>query len=88
MRSVFHLVLFLLIFLGSSCQTTKPSNYFGRKLIIPAINSNCTAAQDGALIDATNYISVSPEDYAYLQEYWNDKELRLYICLKYKRRCR
>lgn len=86
MRKGLLLVLFLLIFLG--CQTTKPGAYFNRKNIIPAINSNCSAIQDGQIIDATNYISVSPDDYQYLQEYYEDKELRLYICLKYKRRCK
>lgn len=86
MRNVNLLVLFLAIF--SSCESTKPGIYFNRRKVIPAINSNCTAFQDGDVIDATNYISVSPEDYQYLEEYYDDKEFRLYICLKYKKRCK
>lgn len=77
------LVLFCLI--SVSCTSTKPSEYFNRKKINPAINSNCGAFQDGVQIDATNFISVSPDDYNYLLDYFEDKELRLYKCLKFKR---
>jgi len=87
MKNARLLVLFCLT-IFSGCQSTKPSEYFGRKKIAPAINSNCGAFQAGEYIDATNYISVSPEDYEYLINYFEDKELRLYVCLKYKRRCR
>lgn len=87
MRKGFLLVLFSLIFLGS-CQSTKPGEYFNRPKVIPAINSNCTAVKDGELIDATNFISVSAEDYDLIQKYYEDKEFRLYICLKYKRKCK
>jgi len=78
-----HLVLFLMIFLVCSCQSS--GDYFNRRDIKPAINSNCGAFQNGVLIDATNYISVSPEDYQYLLEYFEDKEDRLYKCLKFGR---
>jgi len=77
------LALFCLI--SASCTSTKPSEYFGRIKVNQAINSNCGAFQNGEQIDATNYISVSPDDYAYLLEYFEDKELRLYKCLKFKR---
>jgi len=66
-----------------SCE--EPSEYFNRKKVNPAINSNCTAFQAGASIDATNFISISPEEYDYLLDYYEDKELRLFKCLKYKR---
>ena len=77
------LVLFCLISL--SCTSTKPSTYFGRIKVTPAINSNCGALKDGVMIDATNFISVSSDDYNYLLEYFEDKELRLYKCLKFNR---
>ena len=83
MLSVKHLVLFLMTLCVCSCQSS--GDFFNRKKINPAINANCGAFQNGALIDATNYISVSPDDYQYLLEYFEDKEDRLYKCLKFGR---
>ena len=77
------LVLFLPMFLSFKCETT--GEYFNRKNIEAAINSNCGAYRNGEYIDATNYISVSPEDYSYLMNYYEDKESRLYKCLRFNR---
>jgi hypothetical protein len=85
MKKERHFLLFLMILIISSCQT--PNDYFNRPVIIPTINNECTGFQDGQLIDTTNFISVSPEDYDILQQYYEDKEYRLYRCLKYGR-CR
>ena len=78
-----HLVLFCMTLILSSCQV--PSEYFNRKKVVPAINSNCTGFQNGEITDVTNWISVSPEEYEYLREYYQDKEYRLFKCLKYNR---
>lgn len=76
------LVLFSLT-LASSCQTA--GEYFGRQSVVSAINNNCTAYKNGKLVDATNWIAVSPEDFEYLQDYYEDKEKRLFKCLKFGR---
>ena len=75
-------LLFLLILIA--CKT--PSEYFGRRTdIVPAINNQCTAFRNGIEIDATNFICVDPSEYEILQEYFEDKEFRLFRCLKYGR---
>lgn len=82
MKNVRFYLLFLMIL--SSCQT--PNEYFGRRTdIVPAINNQCTAFRNGKEIDATNFISIEAEKYDYLMDYYEDKEYRLYKCLKFGR---
>ena len=83
MKNVRRLVLCCLILAICSCETT--GSYFNRPKIKPAINNQCSGYLNGELIDTTNYISVSPEDYDIIQDYYLDKEDRLYKCLKFNR---
>lgn len=70
-----------------SCRLEKDP--FNRPKISPAINSNCGGYRNGEYIDTTNWLSVSPEEYnQVIQPYWEDKEYRLYICLKFPGRCK
>ena len=86
MLSAKHLVKFSLILAIVSCET--PRQYFNRPKVEPTINNACTGYRDGELVDTTNHITVSPEEYVLVQEYYEDKEYRLYKCLKFgKRRC-
>ena len=84
MKNVLILVVCLLSFLAASCRVQAPRSYFNRPMIPPAVNSECYGFQDGERVDTTNWISVSPENYGILEEYWGDKENRLYFCLKYR----
>lgn len=81
-----YLLYFLILITLFSCKL--PSDPFNRPKISPTINSNCTGFQNGEMIDATNFISVSTDDYDLLQTYYDDIEYRLYICKKYKKRCK
>ena len=82
MKKERFLVLFSLIFL--SCNT--PSRYFSRPSISPTIaNGDGTGYRNGELVNTTNMICVSPNDYTVIEDYFDDKEYRLYICLKYNR---
>ena len=86
--NVKHFLFYLLILiLVSSCQTT-PSEYFKRPVIKRAINSNCTAFQNGRIIDATNFISIDPQDVQIADEYVDDIEKRLYACIRFPKRCK
>jgi hypothetical protein len=78
MKNIIMLTLFVII---TGCQTA--GEYFGRKKINYAINSNCGGFVNGEYIDTTNWISVSPGDFDYLIEYYEDKEDRLFKCLKF-----
>jgi hypothetical protein len=77
------LALSLLIFLSSSCQSA--GTYFGKPEIIPTINNSGTGFRNGVEVDTTNFICVDPSEYSILQEYYNDKEYRLFMCLRYNR---
>jgi hypothetical protein len=81
MKNAKHFLLFLLIL--TACKT--PSEYFGRVNIIPTINNVGTGFRNGVEIDTTNFICVDPSEYEILQEYFEDKEFRLFRCLKYGR---
>lgn len=81
MKNAKHFLLFLLIL--TACKT--PSEYFGRVNIIPTINNFGTGFRNGVEIDTTNFICVDPGEYEILQEYFEDKEFRLFRCLKYGR---
>jgi hypothetical protein len=77
------LVLSSLIILISSCQS--PGAFFNRPKIIPTISNVGTGFRNGQEIDTTNFICVDPSEYDILQEYYNDKEYRLFLCLRYNR---
>ena len=66
-----------------SCQSS--GEYFNRKNIIPTVNSTGYGYRNGSEIDTTNFICVNQEEYKYLMEYYEDKENRLYECLKFGR---
>ena len=83
MKSAKFYLLFLLILTG--CKT--PSQYFSRPKITPTINNEGTGFRNGVEIDTTNFICVDPSEYEILQDYFEDKEYRLFLCLKYNR-CR
>ena len=78
-----HFQLFLLILVAVSCTT--PAEYFKRPGIMPTINNVGTGYRNGEEIDTTNFICVDPSEYNTLQDYYNDKEYRLYRCLKFNR---
>lgn len=77
----------LLIFL-SSCESTRARDYLNAPIIVPSINANCGGFRDGEFVDTTNFISISSKDHSTLIDYVEDIEARLYVCLKYKRKCR
>lgn len=83
MKNAKLLALFLMTLTICSCQSS--GEFFNRPKINPAINNKCSGYLNGELIDTTNYISVSPEDYDIIQDYYLDKEDRLYKCLKFNR---
>lgn len=81
MKSAKLYLLFSMTLITLSCQTA--GEYFNRKKVNYAINSNCGGFVNGEYVDTTNWISVAPEDFDYLIEYYEDKEDRLYKCLKF-----
>lgn len=74
--------------LTSSCNT--PEDYFKRPKIDPTIlNGDGTGYKAGVLVeDTTNFLAVDSYEYLELEEYIDDLEYRLFICLKYPKRCR
>ena len=70
-----------------SCQTDSRA-YFKAPEITPVIVNNCDGYRNGNLVDVTNFLAVDPDDYKTLQEYYEDKEFRLYVCLKYRKGCK
>lgn len=66
-----------------SCKT--PSQYFNRPNIDLTVNNEGTGFRNGIEIDTTNFICVEPLEYEAIQEYYEDKEYRLFKCLKYGR---
>lgn len=87
MKSAKLILLCLLIFLVS-CESTRARDYLNAPTVIPTINANCSGYRNGEYADTTNYLSVSPEDYDTLIGYVENLEARLYVCLKYKRKCK
>jgi len=88
MNNAKHYLLFLLI-LTSVISCNLPGDPFKRPKIAPTIaNGDGNGYQNGELVDTTNMICVSPNQYDILQEYWDDKEYRLLICLRYQGRCK
>jgi hypothetical protein len=81
----------LLVLFFTSCKT--PSEYFNR----PTINSCITLAQPGLMacngtvknIPAGLVVPETEADFFTIQTYYDDKEYRLYRCIRFgRRRCR
>ena len=87
MLNVRQFLLLLVTFTIVSCKT--PAEYFNRPVIHPTImNGDGTGYKNGELIeDTTNMIGITPEEYDIMLEYYDDKEFRLMVCLKYPKRC-
>ena len=81
MKNAKFYLLFLLIL--TACKT--PSEYFNRPKVTPTINNVGTGFRNGIEIDTTNFICVDPSEYEIIQDYYEDKEFRLFRCLKYGR---
>ncbi len=86
MKNVKLSALYLMMLTICSCQTT--GQYFNRPKVSMGINSQCRAFVNGEDVDATNWISISPDEYSLIRDYSEDKEYRLYICLKFPKRCK
>ena len=81
-------LLFLLTTLAG-CKTRNIRKYFNAPEIPKeTIVNECTGFQAGELVDITNFIAISAPEYNALKEYFEDKEYRLYTCLKFKKRCK
>lgn len=77
--------LFPLFFLSLvSCET--PRDYFNRPNATLCIaNNDGTAFCNGEQVEAANMVCTFPDDYYELQGYYNNKEYRLYKCLRFGR---
>jgi hypothetical protein len=68
----------------ASCKT--PATYFNRPSFTSCIaNGDGTAFCNGKEVDSTNMICAPPEEYDKAIDYFQDKEYRLFRCLKYGR---
>ena len=77
----------LMVLLISNCQT--PQEYFGRPNLVQCINNgDGTMFCNGKSYSSTNAICAKPEEFDTAFDYYDDKEYRLYICLKHPSRCR
>lgn len=78
----FFLLLCLVL---TSCRTQVPRQYFNRPEYDPTIsNGDGTGYRNGELVDSTeNMLCIEPTKYQKLEEYWIDKEYRLYVCLRF-----
>ena len=93
MKNVKLYLLFLLTLIVSSCQTpnaARISQYVGRpNFESPCIaNGDGTCFREGGLQDNTNNICGTPRGYDDVQDHLEEIEKRLYICLKFKRKCK
>ncbi len=86
MKNAKLLALYSMMLTICSCQTA--GEFFNRPKFSLGINNECTAFVNGQEVDATNWISTPPNDYNLIQGYSEDKEYRLFICLKYPKRCK
>jgi hypothetical protein len=80
-------LLFSLTCIVSSCND-QVGNYFKRPKIIETISNEGTGYRDGELVNTTNMICITPQERIILEDYWTDKESRLYTCIKYPSRCK
>lgn len=85
--SIFQLCLISLIAVG--CRTPQAGDYFGR---LP-INACITLNEVGKMVCGGEVQDIPPglivpqtiEDYDYTRQYFEDKEFRLFKCLRYNR---
>ena len=87
MKNVKSFLLILTVLITASCQTIEAGRYFKRPNIKACIsNGDGTCYIKGELVeDTTNFLCSDPENYATIQEYYEDKEYRLMLCLRYGR---
>ncbi len=71
-----------------SCNSPQIGRYFNRPVIDQTIANVGSGYRNGELVDITNNICVTTDELKQLENYYNDKELRLYVCLKYPRKCK
>lgn len=91
MKNVLLLLVLLSVFL--SCNDQEIKKYFGRPDLPSCVSigdgkSYCVSDTEEGYVDNTNHLTISPQNYDVLERYYKDKELRLYICLKYPKRCK
>ena len=71
----------------ASCQT--PKEYFERPSFSTCINNgDGTMECGGDNRPSINAICSEPDDFNEIYNYYDDKEYRLFICLKYPSKCR
>lgn len=92
MRKGLLLALFCLITIAARCSDPDIKDYFDR----PDFRQ-CVLLEDGNFMACNGVVvpttpgQILMEDFEAedeLQEYYDDKETRLYFCLRYRRRCR
>jgi hypothetical protein len=92
MKSVSYwpMLLIVLTILSSCVNHPKVSRYFKRPRFKECIaNGDGTMSCPGNRIEpSVNAVCIRPLDIVDLKQYYNDKEYRLYICLKYNKKCR
>lgn len=74
----------------TSCVSTpKVAKFFNRPHFTECIsNGDGTMFCNGEIFDSLNSICTLPEDAENIKNYYSDKEFRLFVCLKYPRKCR
>lgn len=90
MKNVLRLVSLLTVLYG--CNTTA-SKYLGRPDVNLGIASGCIdnvsiSYVNGVATENINHITISEEEQIKAMNYMQDIEVRLYVCLKYPRRCK
>lgn len=76
--------LLLLVLIVCSCRSQAPRQYFNRPQVTPVIaNGDGTGFKDGELVSTKNMICSEPNNYQKIEDYFIDKETRLYFCLRF-----
>ncbi len=88
MNNVKHLVSFWLMLIAAiSCRL--PNDPFNRPKITPTIaNNDGTGFRNGERVEVVNMVCVAADEQFELENYYDDKEYRLQICLLYPKRCK
>ena len=86
MKNAKFYLLCCLILIG--CNSPQVGQYFRRPVFEQTVANVGSGYRNGELVDITNNICVSTDELKQLESYYNDKEFRLYVCLKYPRKCR
>jgi hypothetical protein len=82
------LLLLTTLLIGAKCSQDA-GTYFKRPNIEPCIsNGDGTSWCNGELTDNINHITQTADNFDRLVDYCEDKETRLFICLKYPSRCK